>query len=107
MRSQYEHFYDSSPYFITCTIVNWIPVFTSPYLFEIAIESLRFLRNNGLFKLCAYVILENYLHMIAASEELSKDIGRFKSYTARRIIDHALSGKNIWLLNQLQKDLKR
>ncbi len=106
MRSRYKHFHDHSPYFTTCTIVNWIPIFTSPYRFEIAIESLRFLRNDGLFKLYAYVILENHLHMIAASEELSKDIGRFKSYTARKIIDTALSEKNTWLLSQLKEEKK-
>lgn len=87
-------------------MVNWIPVFTSPYMFEIAIESLHFLRNDGLFKLYAYVILENHLHLIAASKELSKNIGRFKSYTARRIIDHALLEKNMWLLNQLREEKK-
>ncbi|GAB63256.1 MAG: hypothetical protein DWB56_02980 [Candidatus Jettenia sp.] len=106
MRSRYKHFHDSSPYFITCTTVNWIPIFTTPYMFEIAAESLRFLRSDGLFKLYAYVILENHLHMIAASEELSKNIGRFKSYTARRIIDSALLGKITWLLNQLQEEKK-
>jgi len=38
-----------------------------------------------------YVILENHLHWIASAkgslQDLSDQVGRFKSYTARRIID--------------------
>jgi len=33
------------------------------------------------------VILENHLHWIAAAPEFEKQVGHFKSYTARRIID--------------------
>lgn len=75
-------------------------------MFEIVIESLRFLRNEGSLKLYAYVILENHLHMIAASDDLSKNIGRLKSYTARKIIDSAESENNTWLLRQLQEEKK-
>jgi len=31
--------------------------------------------------------LENHLHLSAASDDLSRDMRRFKSYTARRIIE--------------------
>jgi len=37
-------------------------------------------------KLYAYVILENHLHLIAQSEQLGRDISRFKSYTAKNLI---------------------
>ena len=35
-----------------------------------------------------YVVLENHVHFIASGEDLAKEVGDFKSYTARRIIDH-------------------
>ena len=35
----------------------------------------------------AYVIMKNHLHMVARSENMSKEIARFRSFTARRIID--------------------
>ena len=41
MRSRYRHFHDTSPYFVTCTTVNWIPIFISRPMFDIAID-----RNN-------------------------------------------------------------
>ena len=106
MRSRYKYFHDLSPYFVTCTIVNWIPVFTSPQMFEIVTGSLHFLRNDGSLKLYAYVVLKNHLHMIVASEDLSRSIGRFKSYTARKIIDAAKIGNNAWLLKQLEDEKK-
>src|SRR3990167_4235186 len=46
MRSRYKYFHNTSPYFVTCTVVNWIAIFTSPVMFDIIIESLRFLRET-------------------------------------------------------------
>jgi len=106
MRSRYKYFHDTSPYFVTCTVVNWIAVFTSPVMFNIVIESLRFLRGTGSLKIFAYVILENHLHMIVSSEDLSNNMMRFKSYTARKIIDFAESKNNTWLLTQFKEEKK-
>ena len=77
-----------SPHFMTCTICGWMPVFTRPETVQIVLDSWRFLQDKGNFKLFGYVILENHLHLIASSPELSDDIRQFKSFTARRIIDH-------------------
>jgi putative transposase len=38
-------------------------------------------------RLLGYVIVENHLHLIITSANPSKELGDFKSYTARRIID--------------------
>jgi putative transposase len=38
-------------------------------------------------RLLEYVIMEKHLHLIATRENVSKEVGDFKSYTARRIID--------------------
>ena len=75
-------------------------------MFNIVIESLRFLRGTGSLKIFAYVILENHLHMIVSSEDLSNNMMRFKSYTARKIIDFAESKNNTWLLTQFKEEKK-
>ena len=36
--------------------------------------------------LLGYVILENHLHFIAAADDLSKEVGDFKSFTAKQLI---------------------
>jgi len=52
-------------------------------------------------KLYAYVVLENHVHFIAPSDNLSKEIGDFKSYTARQLIDLLDSANAKTILDQL------
>jgi REP element-mobilizing transposase RayT len=52
--------------------------------------------------LFGYVILENHLHWIAAGEGLSDLIARFKSYTARQIIDELKTRGFSTMLDELQ-----
>ena len=86
-RSRYKIYENQLPYFLTCTVVNWLPAFINPSIVQIILESLRFLQNEKRLTLYAYVIMENHLHLIAAADDLEKEIANFKSYTAREIID--------------------
>jgi putative transposase len=87
-RSRYRIFENQRPYFLTCTIVAWLPVFTRPETVGIVLDSWRFLQSQGRLVLFGYVILDNHLHMVAGSDDLSKTMQSFKSYTARQILDH-------------------
>ena len=95
-----------SPHFLTCTIVAWLPVFARPEAVDIVLNSWRFLQRNDGFTLFGYVIMENHLHLIAAADDLSKKIGRFKSFTARQIIDF-LTERGEWLLLRQLELFKR
>jgi REP element-mobilizing transposase RayT len=86
-RSRYRIFETAYPYFMTSTVVAWLPVFARPQLVEIILDSWRFLQRERDVRIFGYVILENHLHWIAAGPDLSDQVGRFKSYTARSIID--------------------
>lgn len=86
-RSRYK-FLEKQPHFLTCTVVNWLPIFSQPELAQIIISSLDFLQNHQRLSLHGYVIVENHLHLIASAENLSKEIAAFKSFTARSIIDY-------------------
>jgi len=68
---------------------------------EILLDCWRYLREHHAFRLHGYVVLENHLHLVAGSPQIGKDIQRFKSYTARRIIDHLQSAKAMRLLELL------
>jgi len=46
--------------------------------------------------------MENHLHLIAQANDLSREIGRFRSYTARCIIDLLVDEGNAHYLNQLK-----
>src|SRR5205823_12883558 len=101
-RSRYRFHEGHYAYFLTCTIVGWLPVFTRPETVQIIYDSWRFLQDNGRLTVYGYVILENHLHLIASSPDLSKEIGDFKSFTARRIIDYLEAKGASTLLKMLQ-----
>jgi len=96
-KSRYQFKELNKPYFMTLTICDWQPIFTRPESVDIIFETWRYLQENSNFKLYGYVILENHIHLIAQSNNIAKDIQRFKSYTARKIIDH-LKEQNVRLI---------
>lgn len=93
-RSRYKIHEPTYPHFVTCTVLHWIPIFTRSETTEMIFDSLKYLQRNDNLKLYAYVILENHLHMIVQSDDLSKSMESFKKYTARRIID-LLKARNV------------
>lgn len=100
-RSRYKIHEPTFPHFVTCTVLHWIPIFTRVESTEIIFDSLKYLQEHHNFKLYAYVILENHLHMIAQSDDLSKSMESFKKYTARQIIDLLKSRNVTTILDQL------
>ena len=99
-RSRYKITEPQQPHFVTLTVLHWIPVFTRPDTVNILLDSLRFLSKDSL-KVYAWVILENHCHFVLLSHQLDKDIARFKSFTARQLIEY-LQVKNVnTILEQL------
>ena len=86
-RTRYHIFDTDYPYFLTCTIVGWLPVFTRPEAVQVLFDSWQYLQQHRDFKLYGYVVLENHLHLIASAPNLANDIKSFKMYTAGRIIE--------------------
>lgn len=101
-RTRYRIFEYEYPYFLTCTAVAWLPVFAHPWAAEIVIDSWRFLQRERDVRLFGFVILENHLHWIAAAEGLPEQLARFKSYTARRIVDELARRGFSTLLDELR-----
>ena len=104
-RSRYRIFNNVYPHFLTATIVEWMPLFTNPNVIQIILDSCQFLQKQNRWIIYAYVIMENHIHLIASSANLSKEIGNFKSYTARKIIDF-YKDDNQSILNSLAKAKK-
>jgi REP element-mobilizing transposase RayT len=92
---------DPAPYFVTATIVNWLPLFYNPEIVQILLDSLRFLIHQQRLRLHAYVILENHLHLVVSAEDLGKELANFKSFTARKSIDYYLQAQKHSILDQL------
>jgi len=99
-RSRYKIVDAQLPHFVTCTVLHWIPVFTRPETVAIVLDSLRFLQEEGL-KLFAYVILENHLHMVVQSDDLERDMARFKQFTAHNLLAYLKAHQVKLILDQL------
>jgi REP element-mobilizing transposase RayT len=101
-RSRYRIFDSGYPHFMTETVVAWLPVFSQPAFAGIIFESWRFLQRERGIRIFAYVVMENHLHWIGQGDDLADQVGRFKSYTARRIIDALQTGGYKTMLDELQ-----
>ena len=84
---------------MTCTIVEWLPVFTRPETVQILLDCWNYQRGHADLRLYGYVVLENHLHFIAQAQDLNKCVSSFKSYTARQIIKRHHADR---LLDQLR-----
>ncbi|MEA1913764.1 MAG: transposase [Campylobacterota bacterium] len=100
-RSRYTISEPTHPYFMTCTILHWIPIFTRIDTTTIIFDSLKYLQQSDNLKLYAYVILENHLHLIASSHDIAKSMQKFKAHTAKEILSYLQMQNVKTILDQL------
>jgi len=85
----YRTFNDTNyAYFVTCTIVEWFPVFVSLPYFDLIVDSLKHIVIHKGVQLNAYVIMPTHLHLILwpnPGVSLSDALRDFKRYTSRAV----------------------
>ncbi len=101
-RSRYTITEADKPHFLTCTVQEWLPVFTRPDTVQMILDCWQYQRRNKGLKLYGYVILENHLHFVAQASQLDKTVAEFKSYTARNILDYLQRLNQQRLLRQFE-----
>lgn len=86
--SEYRKTYAGELYFITLTVAGWIDVFSRKEYKDIIVENLSYCQKQEGLEIYAYVIMTNHLHLIARRQDkaLAELLGRFKSYTAKKIV---------------------
>ncbi len=83
---------DAAVYFVTFSVVEWLPVFVSETAFKIVTDSLNFCcRSKGL-RINAYVIMPTHLHAILFHEsfdgvQLASVVTDFRKFTGRQLCD--------------------
>jgi putative transposase len=102
MRSRYRITLPELPHFVTSTVVEWLPVFTSGDYCDILVRSLLHCRENKGLKIHAWVILDNHFHAILAGPEVARTIADLKKFTAHEILRQLEIDGRDWLLNQLR-----
>ena len=78
-------------YFITTTITEKLPVFFDENLCKIVLNNLNFYRDKLGFAIYAYVIMPTHIHLLVqqlGDKNISDFMRDFKSFSAKRIIDH-------------------
>lgn len=96
------------PYFITCTIVDWIDIFTRKNYREAVISCLKFCIEKKGMVLFGYVIMSNHVHLIVQSRDgkLSDLLRDFKKFTAKEILSILQTepeSRREWILERLAK----
>jgi putative transposase len=101
MRSRYQVREPHAAHFITSTIVERLPVFTSARCCDILLESFVYCRQHKGLLVHGWVILDHHFHAIVAGPDLSRTISDLKKFTARQILTQLPVERRGWLLNQL------
>jgi REP-associated tyrosine transposase len=101
MRSTYKVVDPDGVYFVSSTIVEWIPIFMHEKYFRIITDSLNFYHKEKGLKIYFYIIMDNHFHLIVQHPELSNVMRTFKGYTADRILEELEKDKTKWILDLL------
>ncbi|NOY98324.1 MAG: transposase [Chloroflexi bacterium] len=86
-------------YFITFTIVEWLPVFVDDASCKIITDSLNFSIDNKHLRVNAYVIMPNHFHAIVFdaefdAERLKHTLDDIRKFTGRRLADYCVQHKS-------------
>jgi REP element-mobilizing transposase RayT len=100
MRTRYRIHDAHATYFVTSTIVEWLPVFTTKACCDILVNFLLHGRDQRQLQIYAWVILDNYFHAILSSPSLETTLGHLKRFTAHALLAQVKSEKRDWLINQ-------
>ena len=99
---EYEIYEPTHPHFVTCTVLNWLPIFTRKESIQILINSLQHLQKEENLKLYVYVKLENHIHLVVQSDDVAKSMRHFKTFTAKSLLKLLQRENAQTLLKQFQ-----
>lgn len=100
-------------YFITCTVVEWIDLFTRHEYKEIICNSLNYcIKNKGLV-LNGWVLMTNHLHFVGRCEHpfrMSDFLRDFKKFTSKKLAAKILEiheSRKKWMLDKFNFEARR
>jgi putative transposase len=84
---------DAAVYFVTYSVVDWLPVFVSEAACKIITDSLNYCHNNKALNINAYVIMPTHIHAIVFDKEfdsrrLEGTLIDFRKFTGRQLSDY-------------------
>ncbi|MFH1265921.1 MAG: transposase [Planctomycetota bacterium] len=79
---------DRYAYFVTCSVVNWLPLFVQESYRRIILDSLAYIREHKGTELNAFVVMPTHFHAVLWPQEgvnLSNVLRDLKRHTSRSI----------------------
>ncbi|MEQ9289366.1 MAG: transposase [Cyclobacteriaceae bacterium] len=94
-------------YFVTCTVVHWIDLFTRNEFKHVILDSLKYCQKEKGLVVHAWCLMPSHLHMIVSSKSNLSGIFRdFKKYTSKRIVKEleiTNESRKVWLMRAFEK----
>jgi REP-associated tyrosine transposase len=83
---------DAPVYFLTYSIVEWLPLFVTPAAFKIVTDSLTYCHGAKNLRINAFVIMPTHLHLVVfdaefRSDRLIESLADFRKFTGRQLSD--------------------
>jgi REP element-mobilizing transposase RayT len=80
-------------YFVTFSVVEWLPVFVAEEPCQVVSESFNFCHRKKHLRINAYVIMPTHVHAILFDEDfdssrLRQTVTALRKFTGRRLIDY-------------------
>lgn len=110
MSYAYKIYNQQGIYFITCTVHQWVDVFTRNKYKDILIDSLKFCQQKKGLQIYSWVIMTNHIHLIIGTnkDNLSDILRDFKKYTSKQIFNaitkNPSESRKRWLQWLLKKE---
>jgi len=84
---------EAAVYFLTYSVVEWLPLFVTEATCQIITESLSFCHHRKQLRINAFVIMPTHLHLIVLDaafdvERLGRTLADFRKFTGRQLSDH-------------------
>jgi REP element-mobilizing transposase RayT len=83
---------DAAVYFLTYSVVEWLPTFIDASACEIITDSLTYCHRHKGLRINAYVVMPTHMHLIAFdanydAAQLNNTLADFRKYTGRQLSD--------------------
>ncbi len=82
---------NSSLYFVTCTIKDWLYILDRYDRWGLLTNSLEYCQQNKDLQIFAYVFMINHIHMIIQCPDVAGFVRDFKKYTAYELMQNIRS----------------
>jgi REP element-mobilizing transposase RayT len=90
---RYQLHQDAAVYFLTYSVVEWLPIFVTDATFRIVADSLKFCHQHKHLRINALVIMPTHLHAILFDaeydvERLGHTLADFRKFTGRQLSEY-------------------